>query len=245
MTDLRDNYLYYRARAYTATPALERARADLAKGKKHYGACSRTIAYEKRNAKGEGWLTNARGILRMTWCDEAEDTHINHKGWFTDPYQDGKMRGIVVQLSHDRYFPGYESDNDGTGMLIDWSDCRDNMRDAAYAADSFAKSHAEEEREYQTAWSAGSLFGRLGEEIAQERTSILELCAEYRQAKSLPGATEMTAICTTIKASVSRGLRNIAKARKQREQLREGNYEELGFYPSERLIEAFNEGACL
>jgi hypothetical protein len=245
MTDLRDNYRYYRARAYRAEDALKRARADLEKGKKRYGACSRTISYEQRNAKGEGWLTNARtGELRTTWCDEAKEAHIDHTGWYTDPYQDGKMRGVVVQLSHNRYFPAYESDND-TGILVDWSDCRDNMRDAAYAADDFAKSHAEEELEYQTAWSAGSLFAQLGEEAARERTEILELCAEYRQARSLPGATEMTAICATIKASISLGLRNIAKAREQREKLREGNYGELCFYPSKRLIEAFNEGACL
>ena len=245
MTDLRDNYRYYRARAYRAKDALERARADLDKGKKRYGACSRTISYERRNTKSEGFLSNAKGTLRLTYCDDAKDTSINHTGWFTDPYQDGKMRGVVVQLSRNRYFPGYEPSNDDAGILIDWSDCRDNMRDAAYAADGFAETNAEEEREYQTAWSAGSLFAQLGEDMTRERQSILELCAEYRKARSLPGAVDLTAICATIKASVSRGLREIAEAREKREKLRGGDFGELCFYPSERLIVAFNEGACL
>ena len=248
-TNLRDNYRYYRARAYPAESALERARIDLTNGKKRYGACSRTINYERRNVEGLGFLANALGTLRITYCDEASSndwrSHINHKGWFTDPYQEETIRGVIVQLSHNRYFPAYESSNDKAGLRVDWSDRHDDMRDAAYAADSLAEKHAEEEREYQTAWQAGSLFASLGEEITQKRQSILELCAEHRKARSMLGASELTAICATIKASVSRALREIARARAKREKLRSGDDDELCFYPSKELIAAFNDGASI
>lgn len=247
MTDLRDNYRYYRARAYPAKSALERARTDLTNGKKRYGACSRTIDYGRRNAEGLGFLANARGTLRVAYCDEASSndwrSHIDHKGWYIDPYQEETMRGAIVQLSHNRYFPAYELSNYDAGLQVDWSDRHGNMRDAAYAADSLAEKHAEEEREYQTAWQAGSLFASLGEEITQERQSILVLCAEHRIARSMSGASELTAICAAIKTNVSRALHEITRARAKREKLRSGDYGELCFYPSKELIAAFNDGA--
>ena len=104
------------------------------------------------------------------------------EGWITDPYgyvsRDGSglIYGLVYQLparkGQSRFVAAYQVGDTDSGALIDfgtiytsasgaggtWGSAQDDddARDAARAADSMAKAAAEAEREYQTAWQAGS-----------------------------------------------------------------------------------------
>jgi hypothetical protein len=84
--------------------------------------------------------------LRWKWCDNISRS-ISHTGWFCDEFQDSKMRGIVVLLSHSRYLAGWSM---GEGMASEISyDLYTDEEEAARAADSMAENAAEKEREYQ------------------------------------------------------------------------------------------------
>ena len=231
-TEIIENYRYHRARNIpqpVAHWAIKMARADLAKvpPKRRYGACSPLLAYGRRNAEGEGFVENARDTLRVVYT-----------GGYRDAYQDSKMRGVVVRLSHNRCFPGYEQ-NDDCGIIVDWSDCRDNARDAAHAADNLAERNAEREREYQTAWQAGSLYASRGEEISDLRKAAIALIAHLRSIRHDP----MPTVAAIIRENVCEKLARIRKFRVDRSKLIEGDFGDLCFYPDARLRGAFNEGA--
>ena len=198
-------------------------------------------------------------------------TRNGRAGWYTDPHGDsykdgtGLCWGVVYQLpgrdGMARFVAGYVmggcSDENPT---IDFSyihesptdysaqDC-DAAIDAARAADSMAERAAEAEREYQTAWSAGSLFAVLGDDIATQRKAALALFKERRLAKAvgLSGDT-YGAICEALRAAIASAVSTIEKAREKRAQLASGDYDRPGMplYFSTRdaaLREAFNEGA--
>lgn len=121
----------------------------------------------------------------------------------------------------------------------------DACREAARRADRLAENMAEKEREYNRAWQAGSLWAERGEDIAHERSAVKAMLAERKLAKAR--GFDFPAICATIVDRVSKSLGEIASARKDRAALMAGDYSErdyyLGFYPSNELRAAFNEGA--
>ena len=77
------------------------------------------------------------------FCDDA--AWIGHTGWFTGNFQDEKARGIVGNLTHNRYIAGYHwSSND---ERVYFPEVYDDETEAARAADSHAKAFAESARE--------------------------------------------------------------------------------------------------
>ena len=85
-------------------------------------------------------------FTRWKWCDDV--ANIKHTGWFCDEYCDSKIRGIVANLPHGKYLAGW-STGEGMASEVDYSYIYDDIKDAAYAADSMAEYAAEQEREYQ------------------------------------------------------------------------------------------------
>lgn len=191
-------------------------------------------------------------------------------GWFTDPYGDtfkdgsGLIWGEVWQLpgrkGQARFVAGYRIGGCDSGPCLDLSrvyseDSRDlwgsdadprNMdaaQDAARAADSMAQHAAEEEREYQTAWQAGSRYSDESDSLAAAREELKSILAERRQVK---GQAAYPALCGAIKARVSALLSDIAENRQRMAELAAGDYRDLCFWPGEeRLQDAFCEGADL
>jgi hypothetical protein len=122
----------------------------------------------------------------------------------------------------------------------------DAASDAARAADSMAQHAAEQEREYQSAWAAGSEWAQLGEEIASERKAALELLQERRRARAA-GLDGYKAICATMRGAIESHLESIREAREKRESLERGDgggSEYMLFWPGDATLRAaFNEGA--
>lgn len=195
----------------------------------------------------------------------------DHGGWYTDPYGDvfkdgsGLCWGVVYQLpgrnGKARFVAGYEFGGTDGGPTLDLSkvyesdpsesgvydtDARDltAARDAARHADALAKYAAKEERDYQTAWQAGSRWAELGDEVADARKAALAILRERRAVMwSTDDGKPPQAICAAIRDRLRSYLRDIAEARSKRANLAKGDHDSLIFYPDERLRAAFNEGA--
>lgn len=119
----------------------------------------------------------------------------------------------------------------------------DGCRDAAHAADQIAEKCAESEREYQTAWAAGSLYANACEEIATLRKATLATIAAMKAncatLRALPSV-----IRDRIKESIESDLSERSDLFAKMEKLASGDYGELYFWQGDkRLKEAFNEGA--
>lgn len=119
----------------------------------------------------------------------------------------------------------------------------DSARDAARHADSMAEKFAEDERAYQTAWQAGSLYDYNRKCAADIRANVREILKERRKAR---GMGEYPALCAALKDLVRNLLCDMASCRADMRKLAEGNKDDLYFYPGDkRLREAFCEGAGL
>lgn len=188
----------------------------------------------------------------------------------------GLCYGLVYQLpgkgGKARFVAGYQFGGCDDGPMIDfgtvfeepaaelvfgrygnyWS-WQDNPREmdaaltAARSADHMAKRAAEHEREYQTAWQAGNLYATAKEEIADKRTTCLELLADRRKAHA-NGLAGYDAICAAIRDKVSGYLSDISDAREKMAKLASGDYQKgetwYGFFTGDaRLRAAFNDGA--
>lgn len=118
-------------------------------------------------------------------------------------------------------------------------------KEAARAADEFTRVQAEHEREYNTAWQAGSMWRDAVDEIAAERESVARLLKERKAARA--NAETFPTICATIRAAIGSSLSTIQELREKRDKLASGDYSQgdiyLGFYPSPELRAAFNDGA--
>jgi hypothetical protein len=86
--------------------------------------------------------------LRWEWCDEVEGMRIDHTGWFTDEYGDGKIRGLVMRLPRGRGFLAGWSMGEGMASNVDY-DIWESAVDAAREADRMAERAAEDQRDYE------------------------------------------------------------------------------------------------
>lgn len=197
------------------------------------------------------------GFRFIYYADKILD-HLDHTGWFTHPDLDETFRGCVLQLpgrgGKARFVAAYEEsvsggyvvdlthvfeeDSNGEGYTLNPKDHFGGVRDAAFVAESMAEHAAEKERDYQTAWAAGSYWAQLGEEITADRRQLLEILAERRKVSNV----EAPALCQVIRGEVESLLESIRQARAKRERLKGGDYEHFGWFGSE-LEDAFNEGA--
>lgn len=259
-------------RGNAAREALARARLDVAEGKDRYPNPYPLIGH------GKGWKPESDGLryVGRVVPDERRDSIWDSRGntgWYTDPHGEvfrdgsGLCYGVVYQLpgrkGESRFVAGHEfGDVDGGPTLdlsrvfveprSDWygrasTDC-DAAIDAASHADSLAKSAAEEEREYQTAWAAGSQWADEGETIAAARRKALALLKERRAAMrgEMPDRAlkDAPSVCRLIEEKVSDLVESIREARERRATLANGNAEDFYFWNGEqRLRDAFMEGA--
>jgi len=86
--------------------------------------------------------------LRWEWCDEVAGVRIDHTGWFTNQFQDDKIRGLVMRLPHGRGFLAGWSMGKSMASEVEYH-IYDEQLDAAYAADSLAEHVAERQREFE------------------------------------------------------------------------------------------------
>lgn len=122
---------------------------------------------------------------------------------------------------------------------------------AARSADHMAKREAEKEREYQTAWQAGSLYAQTKEEADAHKADIRRYLASRRELKAEAAriglqleAPKFAPLCDMIRSAVSGCIAELQEAREKMQKLASGNYETRHFYTGEkRLREAFNDGA--
>jgi hypothetical protein len=190
-------------------------------------------------------------------------------GWYTEPggetFKDGTglCWGAVYQLpARDgvaRFVAGYimggsDSDNPTLDLARIFEEKRDRYygetsaremqaaREAARYADDMAKRAGEDEREYQTAWRAGSIYNDCTQELESIRRSALELIRDTKQncatLRQLPESIRHV-IKGDLKAKMARRSKLFAKM----EKLASGDYGELIFYPDKRLRGAFNDAA--
>jgi hypothetical protein len=186
-----------------------------------------------------------------------------------DTFQDSTVRGVVYQLparnGRPLYLSGYDNADNGAAAdaggpaAVDFGtiwegaeggaggpyDTDSEIREAAYHADKLAERTAEEAREYDTAWQAGSQWAARGEEVTAARRELLELLAYRRAART---AGDYPSICATIIGHVRSLLDTISTARAERAKLAAGDYSKrdlyLGFYTgSAEMRSAFNDGA--
>lgn len=176
-------------------------------------------------------------------------------GYYGDNDSGNLCRAFVVQLRGRKgqavFLPGFRfEESDDSGLTIDTrgrafeSASGDNWeqaeREAAKAADQLAESHAEREREYDSAWQAGRQWAELKEEEEGQRTQALAILAERRAAMGRAGLADsgFFALCDLIRASVAKACRRIAKSRAKRAELVDSIYQA-------ELRAAFCDGAEL
>ena len=203
-----------------------------------------------------GWYTNAHGETfrdgtGLAWGVVYQLPGRDGKARFVAGYVMGDCDGgpmvdfgtVYEENCRAEYFtvPGPGSVRYGSWSYSDNPLEMDAAREAAYAADSMAQRAAEEEREWQTAWEAGSRFADLGETVDGLKSDIRDLLAERKAAKA--HAATYPTICQMLHQAVADKLESIADARRDREKLKSGDFESLIFYPDARLRAAFNEGA--
>jgi len=105
--------------------------------------------------------------LRWQYCDEVTAVNIRHTGWWTDDFQDQKIRGLVFRLPRSRGFLAGWTMGESMASVVE-CDIYETEREAAYAADSLAENAAEKEREYQEKYEAE----RLAEEERKEAEEL-------------------------------------------------------------------------
>lgn len=191
---------------------------------------------------------------------------IDHNGWYDNPHGEsfrdgsGLCFGVVCQLpgrdGKARYVAGYQFGDCEGGPSLDLStiyespaesswDTPDSMVEAARAADSMAESAAEKEREYKTAWGAGSAYADKLESEEAARAEALAILKERRAARATdPGA--YPALCAAIRGKVESLVELIRESREERATLANGDSDPFYFWTGEeRLRGAFCEGAGL
>lgn len=192
-------------------------------------------------------------------------------GWFDNTLQDSLIYGLVYQLpARDgcaRFVPAYADSDNPDSALIDFASmetgtrdendsyggARDNAtaRDVARWADNMAQRVAEESREYDSAWQAGSAWAQAAEEMRDARQAVLVILKERRAAinDSRLSDSGYFALCDAIRARVSDLLSDISDARARMARLADGDgatdsdYERNFWTGDKELRGAFNEGA--
>jgi hypothetical protein len=238
---LLDHYKNLRGDAIKACNAIKAARNEMKKKPKTYGAtwhwernAHNVTRQEKKHPNDNyAWIENVyyAGLRFVGYCDEiVRGRAIDHKGWYTNDFEDETYRGAVWQLPGRkgvaRFIAGYQDpNNDGAafvdldiinGFACDEGAVGEAKRDAAFRADSIAQRNAEREREYNEGWQAGARWVDLGEQIATERRATIELIQEMKAERQ---NVERPHICATLRNAVARALRDIEKMRKEREEL--------------------------
>lgn len=263
--DLRNAFRYWlqspkRPAKLAALWAVGLARGDVTANTRRYPRTNRHTAPGAPFNHGQRWCEDpaAIGLRFVGYADELAD--IRHTGWYTDEYQDSKIRGVVYQLpardGQPVYVAGYDAPDNGEAnkggpAAIDFStlwrgevggetadsDHYGEHRRAAYAADSLAENEAETERKYDRAWQAGSRWAERGEEIASIRRDALAdlamrraIAADMARVGVPKESREWARACAMVSRRVADALASIAKLRKERAELAAGDFSRGDFY---------------
>lgn len=242
--DLVNAYRWYRQQdprnyggkslRYPPKMSLAMARADVAKGTKRYPHTGRIYAGQWQAAEPVPavWKSYTRAYYADTWPtgwrdlgDAHEVGRLDHRGWYTNEFQDEVIRGRVLQLpGRDHkplYVPGtYSSDSDGVTLYP--LDMYDDRKECARSADGYAERAAETEREYNEVWQAGSQASGYADEANAIRSKLIRRIAAHRELRN------------ALREFVAEGLAEIRELRAKRDRLQSE-------VPS-RLRDAFNEG---
>lgn len=189
------------------------------------------------------------GLRKRGYADEFV-RHIRHTGWYADMDGDNTYRGVVYLLpgrdGMTRALAGYEESDNPDAAVLDLSqiheaaDGDDASREAARTADQLAEWAAMEEREWNTAWHAGSRWNDLGDEIQEVRDEVRQLIAEYRDLRQ----TKTGSILARYQALINVARRKRTALQKQRATLACGADDRYCFHRGDaNLRAAFNEGA--
>jgi len=145
---------------------------------------------------------------------------VESLGWYVDDMQSETVSGYVLQLparnGKPQYIPALAwTDRDGVTLYP--LDVHEESLEAARAADSYAETTAESEREYSEAWAAGSRAAGLLDDAKADREQARILLAELRQLRGDVPADRAPVACQAIRRTVAgllEGARdNVAHAR--------------------------------
>lgn len=204
---------------------------------------------------------------RNGWFNSGESS-----GWFTDPFGDvfrdgtGLVWGVVYQLpardGKTRFVAGYQFGGTDAGPTLDFGsifigddgNCSDERsagnpaaRDAARVADQMASHAADEEREYQTAYAAGSRYAEYQAELDGARDEFRRLNVERRafNRQFSSAIVQTSETCKLMRRRLLELADRVQEIREERRTLASGDYEKLSFSPDARLKAAFCEAAGL
>lgn len=248
-----------------AVYCLNLARNDVARGEARY---PRPAMHFKLSGK---WREDADGLRYVGRVSpefrRGPFGGRESEGWLTLPggetYKDGTglCFGVVYRLpgrkGESRYVAGYQFGGQDGGPSLDLSRVFADERGASYwdgsppdtkasraaarHADDLAKAAAEAEREYQTAWTAGSRWEAIRERM---RADCADLRAILKERRAVKGAGNYPTLCSAIRLQVAQLWRQIHGRRERMRELAKGDSVDLGFWPGDaRLCEAFNDGA--
>jgi hypothetical protein len=248
-TEFRHAFNHYRAKNLTAERAFELATRDGHNGKAHYTSspwnAPRFPMAIRMKSKPDYYVVQDENAFRTVIENTGQNNRRDsHNGYYTGPDQDtdNLCIGVVIALPHGKFYPGYRFTGMDGGPVVDFSAVYDDKDDAARPAESMAEYAAEEEREYQTAWQAGSAWASEKAELEEAKRDLKALLIERRKVKGTEG---YPALCAAIRGAVRSFVRDIEEARTNMRKLKSGDHKHLGFYPDDDAISAFNEGAGL
>ena len=249
-----------RAGPNPAIEAIAAARNDVAAGKARFQqSYGWNPPFETRGAKAMRWIEKPSecGLRFVGYASDLVD--LRHTGWYVDNDQFDTAHGVVFQLParHGKplFVAGYDDPNNGAAnaggpVALDFGDTTDDQATAARWADRIAEWHAESEREYQAAYSAGDRWAEIGEEIKQVRGEIRAAISQFRKARAFIGdaaGATYNRLCEIIRGDVSDDLEKVRELRAERAKLAEGDFvsEWLPGWNTRdsNSRDAFNEGA--
>jgi len=181
MSVAQTSYRYWRSRGCTAQSAITKARTDT---QPRYNYKPNRLGAFATDPK-QVTFSVERECLRYARKDYADKVlRLDHTGHYADAYQDEIYRGIVIQLSahkgKSRFLAAYEESQSGY-VVIERNTVWDDQIGAARRADQLAERNAEEARDYDSAWQAGTLYGTKLAEIRQIRKEALEILASRKR----------------------------------------------------------------
>jgi hypothetical protein len=139
--------------------------------------------------------------------DSHELARLDHTGWFADNFQDGLIKGCVLKIrsskhldedgAHFIYLPAtYCTGYDGATV---YNDYYYSAKDAALSADSEAEILAENSREEDAKYQAGTEIDDLRIELHELNRSTLSLVKEIKET----GKTLPQNICSALRSHIT------------------------------------------
>lgn len=146
---------------------------------------------------------------------------LNHRGWFTDSFEDSTIETYAVRLNRFPHLIFYAVKSDGGLRVelsdweeIDFSDCEsdynasdaiaDCARDVIRCNDSSTECEAEESREYAEKYQIEQDIERNRETLAGLRDSIRRLAHELKSLCPSPLVSQYPAAAQSLRASLAR-----------------------------------------